>query len=309
MWIWPLLTPALTWPDAPGQFAAVRKHDIHTGVDLYTEPMTAVVAVETGTVVGIEPFTGAQADSPWWNDTQVVLVEGPSGVVAYGEIAPLPGLQLGQVVEQGMRLGQVLTVLRHDKGRPMTMLHLELYNEDTRTTVWWRPEDPKPANLRDPTPFLEQAFYAQELRVILRRWRENELLRMTKKVRDQQPQLNVETDEFVRMAWALVHSFAGAHHVPKVKFGARWMRLSHYGDLATTDGNVLTRLVVACHDAALRLSLGPGGPRQVILSLHPRARTQRIMTNHPTLEVAAQGLRERWAPCPVHIPMGEPDQR
>lgn len=158
MWIWPLLSSSRTWPDEPGQFATARKHDIHTGVDLYTEPMTDVVAVELGIVVNVEPFTGDHAGSPWWNRTWATLVEGPSGVVAYGEILPAPGLRIGDVVDPGMRLGHVLTVLPKDKGRPRTMLHLELYARGTRKTVWWKLGESRPAELLDPTSLLKEAF-------------------------------------------------------------------------------------------------------------------------------------------------------
>lgn len=151
-WIWPLLTQARIWPDPPGRFGAVRTHDIHTGVDLYTLPGTVVVAVEPGLVVEVEPFTGVLAGSPWWNETWAVLVEGSSGVVCYGEVLPL--VRPGDLLSSGSHVGTVQTVLRKDKGRPMTMLHLELYDSGTRTTVWWHLGQPQPEGLRDPTPYL-----------------------------------------------------------------------------------------------------------------------------------------------------------
>ena len=44
-WIWPLKASPIL-PDEPGLFGAVRKFDIHTGIDLYCEISTDVVAVE-----------------------------------------------------------------------------------------------------------------------------------------------------------------------------------------------------------------------------------------------------------------------
>ena len=76
------------WPDKEGKFGAVRKYDVHTGVDLYCESGSAVHAVEDGIVVNIENFTGPLAGSSWWNDTKSVLIEGKYGVVCYGEIEP-----------------------------------------------------------------------------------------------------------------------------------------------------------------------------------------------------------------------------
>jgi hypothetical protein len=87
-WCWPLPNVPKLLPDTPGRFGAVRKHDVHTGVDLYCAVSTKVVAVEAGEVVVIEPFTGPDAASPWWLSTEAVLVEGASGVVVYGEVHP-----------------------------------------------------------------------------------------------------------------------------------------------------------------------------------------------------------------------------
>lgn len=124
-WYWPLLNTPPLFPDAPGQFGAIRRYDIHTGIDLYAERDTQVVSVEDGVVVTIKMFTGINADdpSPWWNDTPAVLVEGVSGVVVYGEVSPR--VRVGQTVSAGDLIGVVeQPVLKTFKGRPMAMLHL-----------------------------------------------------------------------------------------------------------------------------------------------------------------------------------------
>jgi len=157
-WLWPLFEGPCALPDAPGGFGAVRRHDVHTGVDLYTYPGMPVLAVEDGTVVSVEKFTGPDAGSPWWNDTQAVLVEGASGVVVYGEMIPLDKVQVGADVLRGDCLGCVRTVLRQDKGRPTTMLHLELMRPGSRETVWWQHGEEMPACLLDPTRHLERAL-------------------------------------------------------------------------------------------------------------------------------------------------------
>jgi murein DD-endopeptidase MepM/ murein hydrolase activator NlpD len=156
-WHWPLQQKPL-FPDDPGLFGARRKNDIHTGIDLYTERGTQVVAVEAGVVVLVENFTGPNASdpSPWWNDTQAVLVEGASGVVTYGEVAAL--VKEGQTVEAGEVVGVVAeSILRRFKGRPMVMLHIELMTAGARNTLWWRLDEPQPATLRDITPKLTEA--------------------------------------------------------------------------------------------------------------------------------------------------------
>ena len=156
---WPLFGhyPEVLRPPHPGAFGVERRHDIHTGIDLYCEPGQRVGAVEDGEVVEIEIFTGPRAESPWWNETQALLVEGESGVVLYGEIAVREGLQVGDRVLRREDLGTVQTVLKKDKGLPMTMLHFELYEKGTRESVWWRLGEEQPANLKDPTFFLNNS--------------------------------------------------------------------------------------------------------------------------------------------------------
>jgi hypothetical protein len=110
------------------------------------------MAVEEGIVVALIGFTGAIAypPSPWWQDTWAALVEGPTGVVVYGEITPTVGV--GNKVHAGQEIGRVSKVLKVDKGRPMSMLHLELHQPGTRDAYEWL--DAKPASLLDPTPHL-----------------------------------------------------------------------------------------------------------------------------------------------------------
>ncbi|MEX3983985.1 peptidoglycan DD-metalloendopeptidase family protein [Paraburkholderia sp. EG287A] len=138
----------------PGAFGVRRRFHTHEGVDLYVPEGTAVTAVEDGVVVAVKPFTGPHAGPTLahWLDTWAVFVEGPSGVVVYGEIEPC--CTEGSYVRAGDCLGHVLTVLRHDKGRPRSMLHLELHVAGSRKAPEWLVHDERPAVLRDPTPFL-----------------------------------------------------------------------------------------------------------------------------------------------------------
>lgn len=153
-WLWPH-TSTPVWPDAPGRFGTVRRHDVHTGIDLYCELGTGVVAVEPGRVVAVETFTGPSATppTPWWSDTQAVLVEGESGVVVYGEMTAR--VMPGDDVIRGQILGVVdRPVLPKFKGRPMVMLHLELMAHGARHTLVWELGAPRPAQLLDPEPHL-----------------------------------------------------------------------------------------------------------------------------------------------------------
>jgi hypothetical protein len=149
----------------PGSFGFVRRNHVHEGVDLYCQDGTLVTAVEPGIVVAILPFTGEDAMSinprtgeleklDWWHDTAVVMVEGASGVVAYGEITP--DCRVGVVLQAGDVVGRVKKVLKKDKGRPMAMLHLELHKRGTIVPTCWYQENGQPSSLMDPTPYLVQ---------------------------------------------------------------------------------------------------------------------------------------------------------
>jgi murein DD-endopeptidase MepM/ murein hydrolase activator NlpD len=135
----------------PGAFGVKRKHHTHEGVDLYVPDGTSVYAVEDGIVVAITPFTGASEGSPWWEETQAVLIEGETGVVVYGEIRPWI-TQPGAHVKRGDIVGFVKRVLKTDKGRPMSMLHLELHTHGAQFALAW--EESRPETLLDPTPHL-----------------------------------------------------------------------------------------------------------------------------------------------------------
>jgi len=140
----------------PGAFSTQRKHEKHTGIDLYTTHGATVTAVESGTVVGIERFTGEWNNSPWWNNTNCILVEGATGVVCYGEVSQSSWIKVGSKVTKGQYIANVEQVLKDGKlrtdipGHSTAMLHMELYPHGAT----------KPSNgfeeklLQDPTPFL-----------------------------------------------------------------------------------------------------------------------------------------------------------
>lgn len=134
-----------------------RKHHWHKGVDLYCPDNQTVFAVEPGVVAQIRPFTGRRAGCPWWADTEAVSVVGKTGLVVYGEITPNFHLKVGDFVRLGQPIGWVKTVLLKDKGRPMSMLHLELHEHHRpHTGEKWEMGD-KPNGLLDPTSHLLNA--------------------------------------------------------------------------------------------------------------------------------------------------------
>jgi len=144
----------------PGAFGAIRKFDIHEGVDIYTHADAPVYAVEDGVVTAVYEFTGKNANCSWWNPTWCVKVEGKSGVVTYGELSK-PTIEAGEGVIGGVTVvGHVTPVLRPEKYRPdirnhsVAMLHLELRTE-TCHLDGWQLEGQRDKRLLDPTPYLK----------------------------------------------------------------------------------------------------------------------------------------------------------
>lgn len=145
--------------DMVGGFAHIRKFDIHTGVDLYCDDKTPVYAINDGVVVNIEDFTGefSTPPTPWWFNTKSVLVEDNENVICYGEITT--NLSIGDKIKEGDIIGYVSQVLKKDKGLPMSMLHIELYEKDVRESIVWNIVEEKPKKLKDISNLLEKELF------------------------------------------------------------------------------------------------------------------------------------------------------
>ena len=146
-------------PNHVGSFGVTRRYDVHKGVDLYCPERTPVYAVEDGIFNMIKPWTGIKADCPWWEETDAVYIDGSSGVVCYGEMEAMAcGFYKGEVIKAGQLLGYIKRVLKEDKGRPRSMLHLQLYDHGVYGCGGvWKIGDPKPKGLLDPTELLLNA--------------------------------------------------------------------------------------------------------------------------------------------------------
>jgi len=122
--------PLLPMPDVPisnhyGAYLQKRKNSVHTGVDLYAPEGSSVFAIEKGKVVIVKWFTGDKDGSPWWNNTKAVYIKGYTGTMCYGEV--IPTVEEGEMVEKGQIIANVTPVLKHDKGKAMSMLHFALH--------------------------------------------------------------------------------------------------------------------------------------------------------------------------------------
>lgn len=158
--IWPLknLAPSIVGINSVGDFAYRRSFYYHPGIDIYCDYGQEVVAIEDGTVVNIETFTGplATPPSPWWNETFSIMVEGSSGVLGYCELLPVDHLKVGVKVKKGDLLATITPVLKKDKGNGTTMLHFEQYEFGTREHVTWELDTEMPKELMNPRELLEK---------------------------------------------------------------------------------------------------------------------------------------------------------
>lgn len=123
--------PLLPMPDIPvlqhyGAYGVRRKHDVHSGIDLYAPEDEPVYAIEDGEVVYVGPFTGPKCGTHWWNDTNAIYVLGDTATIVYGEVKELSYVIKGTKIKQGHCIGNVVPVLKVDKGKPMSMLHLSM---------------------------------------------------------------------------------------------------------------------------------------------------------------------------------------
>lgn len=148
------------YADEPGSFGYVRKYDVHTGVDIYLPEGTPVFALEEGVVVWSGQFTGAAVDSAWWDDTWAVAIQSQNRILVYGELYRHEIPQVGSRIGGNWLIGYVKKVSRVPKGRPMSMLHIEEYDQTIPFVepVVWNKGEPMPEGLCNPTPFLRMSL-------------------------------------------------------------------------------------------------------------------------------------------------------
>lgn len=133
-----------------GMFGYVRKHDIHTGVDIYCEEGSDIRSMTDGVVIEVIPFTGESVGSPWWNETDALAIKDIHGTVyVYGEVDSL--VKVGDIVKDGQVIAKAKQVLKEDKGvNPPCMLHLEVWQTDYQSNYTWKHSDPVPKGLINP---------------------------------------------------------------------------------------------------------------------------------------------------------------
>jgi phosphopantothenoylcysteine decarboxylase len=140
----------------PGSFGSKRKHDIHTGVDLYASHYK-FCAMESGIVIDKGQYTGVAVGSPWWRDTDFITIAGNSGHICYGEVKVNDYIKAGDQINVGQHLGYVVPVLQERRldipYHKEVMLHIELLKSGSYANEW-KHGDQRDPNLLDPTPYL-----------------------------------------------------------------------------------------------------------------------------------------------------------
>jgi hypothetical protein len=91
--------------------------------------------------------------------------------------------------------------------------------------------------------------------------------------------------------------YAGIYHIQRPAIKADWTNnnwieiVVRSDSFATYDLDLLTRLVVLCHDACLRCQLDARAPGYIRLMFHRRKRAGSIFERHPSIEDAIKKIR------------------
>lgn len=89
--------------------------------------------------------------------------------------------------------------------------------------------------------------------------------------------------------------YGGKHHFPSKMREWGWgFSMNHYGDLASTDFDGLTRLVLMAHDRCVRVEVSACNMQYTRISISVRdPEADSIMEGHPTIECSLAAWRER----------------
>lgn len=94
--------------------------------------------------------------------------------------------------------------------------------------------------------------------------------------------------------------YAGIYHIDqraldKVDWTHKgWIEIKLRDSLSTWDFNRLTALVIACHDAAVRVEIDGNSWHMLLLRFHERKRRGDMFERHPTIEDVVTKWRERF---------------
>lgn len=81
----------------------------------------------------------------------------------------------------------------------------------------------------------------------------------------------------------LLEFVGGEHHLGKLSHFGTGLRMTTLADMATFDGDSLTRLAILSHKHLCRVSIDSAGPRYLAIQVWARNLTGSLMTRHPSL--------------------------
>jgi hypothetical protein len=129
------------------------------------------------------------------------------------------------------------------------------------------------------------------------RTRHPELLRYIEEARDamQFKGTGQWTDDQLLASYALAVVREGYHHLGRIKdCGPKGVQTSLGCDAATSDGNLLTRIVLTAHCMGVRIEIAPSGPGMIKLIAHARYTSDdknsdlNFWERHPSLDHLAK---------------------
>lgn len=106
--------------------------------------------------------------------------------------------------------------------------------------------------------------------------------------------------ELRRCAWVLLAAFDG-QPPGYVRLVPRGLEIDYDASVATVQDDRLTRLVIAAHEAAVRVEI-TAGQRTLLIRLSPRAREGDRHDRHPALARAYADCIREWGPCEARPP-------
>jgi hypothetical protein len=94
----------------------------------------------------------------------------------------------------------------------------------------------------------------------------------------------------------LASAYRGIHHVDlkKAKEDSFSYSVCVYGGASTYDSDVLTRLVIAAHDACVRLDINGAANGYLRLIFTDRERGTDVFTRHPRIDEAIRTTRKHY---------------
>lgn len=106
----------------------------------------------------------------------------------------------------------------------------------------------------------------------------------TRKARPGELTRSAATPDQLRCWDCLSSVVGGDHHLGPVEACGFGIRARLHGEAATFDGDLMTRLVLAAHRDAVRISIQSSGPHRIGVEAHPRRHGEgNQFERHPSL--------------------------